>query len=313
MRSFTAPKNLSKPLKGILIDTTIFETTEPEVRSYCRSWPTVFTKASGSILTDEQDREFIDFFAGAGSLNYGHNDPDMKAALVEHVMADGVAHGLDMHTDAKGAFLSTFERLILGPRGMNHRMMFTGPTGANAVEAALKLARKATGRTNVIAFTTGFHGVTLGALAATGNLYNRGGAGQQLQVLAQGIGPALAPQLRRHRDPRLLEVHAAAGIARADLDDVQAKAGAQQAREHADLRLAEDLARKFRNAVGAAEPAQLATLRAGGPALRFDAAHRQGVPAMMPVRTVARSSAENSPEVSWSMSSNSAMNIVGTP
>ncbi len=161
-------------------DTAIYPRRESEARSYCRRFPTAFVKASGAIMTDAEGRDYIDFLAGCSSLNYGHNDPDMKAALVEHVMADGVAHGLDMHTDAKGAFLQTFERLILEPRGMDHRMMFTGPTGANAVEAALKLARKATGRTNVIAFTTGFHGVTLGALAATGNLYNRGGAGQQL-------------------------------------------------------------------------------------------------------------------------------------
>lgn len=83
----------------------------------------------------------------------------------------------DLHTDAKAAFLNAFSRHILTPRGMDHRVMFTGPTGANAVEAALKIARKVTGRTNVIAFTNGFHGVTMGALAATGNGYHRGGAG----------------------------------------------------------------------------------------------------------------------------------------
>jgi len=173
-----------------------FERMESQVRSYSRSFPKLFSKARGATLYGEDGREYIDFLAGCSSLNYGHNDPDMKSALVEHVMADGVAHGLDMHTDAKSAFLSTFERLILEPRGMNHRMMFTGPTGANAVEAALKLARKATGRTNVIAFTTGFHGVTLGALAATGNLYNRGGAGQQLGgVTRMPFEGALGPDI----------------------------------------------------------------------------------------------------------------------
>lgn len=177
-------------------DTAIYQRRESEARSYCRRFPTAFVRASGAIMTDANGREYIDFLAGCSSLNYGHNDPDMKAALVEHVMADGVAHGLDMHTDAKSAFLTTFERLILEPRGMSHRMMFTGPTGANAVEAALKLARKATGRTNVIAFTTGFHGVTLGALAATGNLYNRGGAGQQLGgVTRMPFEGALGPDI----------------------------------------------------------------------------------------------------------------------
>ncbi len=177
-------------------DTAIYQRRESEARSYCRRFPTAFVRASGAIMTDAEGRDYIDFLAGCSSLNYGHNDPDMKSALVEHVMSDGVAHGLDMHTDAKGAFLQTFERLILEPRGMDHRMMFTGPTGANAVEAALKLARKATGRTNVIAFTTGFHGVTLGALAATGNLYNRGGAGQQLGgVTRMPFDGALGPDI----------------------------------------------------------------------------------------------------------------------
>lgn len=161
-------------------DKAIFERRESAARSYCRSFPTVFDKARGSILADSDGREYIDFLAGCSTLNYGHNDPDMKAALVEHIAGDGVAHGLDMHTRAKADFLEAFERIILKPRGMDHRLMFMGPTGANAVEAALKIARKVTGRTNVVAFTNGFHGVTLGALAATGNGYHRGGAGLPL-------------------------------------------------------------------------------------------------------------------------------------
>ncbi|MEX2542234.1 MAG: diaminobutyrate--2-oxoglutarate transaminase [Trueperaceae bacterium] len=161
-------------------DKAIFDRRESAVRSYSRSFPTVFEKARGAVLTGSDGRDYIDFLAGCSSLNYGHNDPDIKAALIDHIAGDGIAHGLDMHTSAKAGFLETFERLILKPRGMDHRMMFMGPTGSNAVEAALKLARKSTGRTNVIAFTNGFHGVTLGALAATGNLYHRGGAGLPL-------------------------------------------------------------------------------------------------------------------------------------
>ncbi len=156
---------------------TIFARRESQVRSYCRSFDTVFTRASGSTLTDTQGRDYIDFLSGCSSLNYGHNDPDMKAALVDHITGDGIAHALDMYTDQKQAFLETFERVILAPRGMDHRVMMTGPTGTNAVEAALKLARKVTGRKNVIAFTNGFHGMTLGALAATANSGKRAGAG----------------------------------------------------------------------------------------------------------------------------------------
>ena len=159
---------------------SVFERRESEVRSYCRGFDTVFTSAQGSEMTDANGRSYIDFLAGCSSLNYGHNDPDMKNALVEHVMSDGLAHALDLHTDGKADFLESFEKHILGPRKMDHRVMFTGPTGANAVEAAMKLARKVTGRTNIIAFTNGFHGVTMGALAATGNGYHRGGAGMTL-------------------------------------------------------------------------------------------------------------------------------------
>ncbi|WP_069298432.1 diaminobutyrate--2-oxoglutarate transaminase [Neptunicoccus sediminis] len=161
-------------------DTTIFERRESQVRSYCRAFDTVFTTASGSTLTDAKGNNYTDFLSGCSSLNYGHNDADMKAALVDHITSDGIAHALDMYTAPKAAFLETFERLILTPRGMDHKVMMTGPTGANAVEAAIKLARKVTGRTNVISFTNGFHGMTLGALSLTGNSGKRGGAGVPL-------------------------------------------------------------------------------------------------------------------------------------
>jgi diaminobutyrate-2-oxoglutarate transaminase len=85
-----------------------------------------------------------------------------------------------MATTAKCQFLETFEEVILRPRGMQYKTMFPGPTGTNAVEAALKLARKVTGRTNVVAFTNGFHGMTLGSLALTGNAAKRSGAGVSL-------------------------------------------------------------------------------------------------------------------------------------
>lgn len=159
----------------------IYARRESEARSYCRSFPTSFVKAQGSILTDDTGREYIDFLAGCSSLNYGHNDPDMKAALIDHISDDGVTHGLDMHTAQKESFLTAFEDIILRPRGMDHKVMMVGPTGTNAVEAAMKLARKVTGRHNIVAFTNGFHGMTMGALAATGNSGKRAGGGMPLQ------------------------------------------------------------------------------------------------------------------------------------
>ncbi|MBE0453591.1 MAG: diaminobutyrate--2-oxoglutarate transaminase [Roseovarius sp.] len=158
-------------------DLEIYARRESQARSYCRSFPKSFVKAQGSELTDASGRTYIDFLAGCSSLNYGHNDPDMKAALIAHITADGVTHGLDMHTDAKADFLRAFEEIILQPRGMDHKVMMTGPTGTNAVEAAMKLARKLTGRRNIIAFTNGFHGMTMGALSCTGNAGKRAGAG----------------------------------------------------------------------------------------------------------------------------------------
>ncbi|MFJ5707465.1 diaminobutyrate--2-oxoglutarate transaminase [Streptomyces sp. NPDC093105] len=164
---------------------TVFETVESEVRSYCRSWPTVFERATGSRLFDEHGRPFLDFFAGAGSLNYGHNNPALKRPLLDYLGGDGITHGLDMSTTAKRRFLETFRETVLAPRGLPYKVMFPGPTGTNAVEAALKLARKVTGRTTVVSFTNAFHGMSLGSLALTGNAGKRAGAGVPLSHTAQ--------------------------------------------------------------------------------------------------------------------------------
>jgi diaminobutyrate-2-oxoglutarate transaminase len=156
---------------------TIFEKLESAVRSYCRSWPVVFDRASGAHMWDTDGRQYLDFFAGAGALNYGHNHPDLKAPLLEYLSADRVVHGLDMSTVAKAEFLEQFDEAILKPRGLDYKVQFPGPTGTNSVEAALKLARKITGRESMISFTNAFHGMTLGSLSVTGNSMKRGGAG----------------------------------------------------------------------------------------------------------------------------------------
>ncbi|MFA7553636.1 MAG: diaminobutyrate--2-oxoglutarate transaminase [Spongiibacteraceae bacterium] len=158
----------------------IFDEIESEVQSYARSFPRVFDRAVGEHMYDSEGNEYLDFLAGAGTLNYGHNHPKLKKILLEYMLGDGITHGLDMHTRAKGEFLQTFNEKILKPRGLDYVVQFTGPTGTNAVEAALKLARNVTGRENIIAFTNGFHGVSLGALATTGNSHHRGAAGVSL-------------------------------------------------------------------------------------------------------------------------------------
>ena len=161
-------------------DLKIFERMESQVRGYIRSFPVLFTYAKGSVLRDEAGKDYIDFFSGAGTLNYGHNNELFKTKLIEYVESDGVVHGLDMATSAKKMFLEAVDRHLLKPRNWNYTLQFTGPTGTNAVEAALKLARQVTGRQNVISFTHGFHGVSCGALAATANQKFREAAGMQL-------------------------------------------------------------------------------------------------------------------------------------
>ncbi|WP_323961005.1 diaminobutyrate--2-oxoglutarate transaminase [Arthrobacter sp. JZ12] len=155
----------------------IFASVESEVRSYCREWDTVFDRAAGEWLYSEDGRKYIDFFSGAGALNYGHNNPLLLEPLIAYLRSGSVIHSLDMKTTAKRRFLEMFQELILVPRDLDYKVMFTGPTGTNSVEAALKLARKVTGRHHVLSFTNAFHGMTLGALAVTGNSMKRQGAG----------------------------------------------------------------------------------------------------------------------------------------
>ena len=161
-------------------DISIYQRRESGVRSYARSMPRQFNRAENVWMHDNQGGRYLDFLSGCSTLNYGHNHPVLKQALLDYIADNGITHGLDLHTDAKADFLDAFESLVLKPRGLDYRVMFTGPTGTNAVEAAIKLARKITGRELVIAFTNGFHGMTLGALACTGNAAKRGGAGVPL-------------------------------------------------------------------------------------------------------------------------------------
>jgi diaminobutyrate-2-oxoglutarate transaminase len=162
------------------MDLSVFDEWESEVRGYIRSFPVAFETAHGSFLVGEDGVEYLDFFAGAGTLNYGHNNPHFKPALLDYLDRDGIVHGLDLATSAKRAFMETFRDLVLTPRGLRYKLQFTGPTGANAAEAAIKLVRQATGRTNIIAFTHGYHGLSLGALAATAARSYRDAGGMAL-------------------------------------------------------------------------------------------------------------------------------------
>ena len=162
------------------MNTSIFEQNESSVRSYCRKYPVIFEKAKGSYLYDKDGTAYLDFLAGCGALNYGHNNDEIKGAVIDYLMNDNVTHAMDMYTEAKAEFIETFKTEILDKRDLKYRIMFCGSTGTNAVEAALKLCRKNKKRSNIIAFMGAFHGMTLGSLALTTDKTSRDGAGVSL-------------------------------------------------------------------------------------------------------------------------------------
>ena len=162
-------------------DKEVFEKYESEVRSYCRIFNEELDYAKGSIIKDVNGKEYIDFFDGAGALNYGHNNDYIKEKIIAYLQDDRIMHALDMYTKAKCDFIKYFEENILEPRGLNYKIQFPGPTGTNAIEAALKLARKVKKRTNIWCLMGCFHGMTLGALALTTEAEAREGAGIPLE------------------------------------------------------------------------------------------------------------------------------------
>lgn len=158
----------------------IFEEKESQVRSYCRKYPVVFKNAKNSYMYDVDGNEYIDFLAVAGSMNYGHNNPEIKSCILNYLKEDNIINALDMYTEAKSNFLKVFTKEILTPRKLDYKIMCCGSTGTNAVEAALKLARKNTGRTGCFAFSGAFHGMSLGSLSLTTDKTSRNGAGVSL-------------------------------------------------------------------------------------------------------------------------------------
>lgn len=173
----------------------IFEQYESEVRSYCRNYPVVFEYAKNEIMTDENGKSYIDFFAGAGALNYGHNNDYIKGKLIDYLQEDRIIHSLDMYATAKRDFIDFFENEVLKPRGLDYKLQFVAPTGANAVEAALKLARKVKQRPGVFALMGCFHGMTMGALSLTSDADSRAGAGVPLHYVTHIPAPYMFPEL----------------------------------------------------------------------------------------------------------------------
>ena len=206
----------------------VFEKYESEVRSYCRKYPTLFTRAKGSYMFDEEGNKYIDFFCGAGALNYGHNNDYIKEKLVKYLMDDGVIHSMDMFTPTKRDFIDFFQKEVLEKRGLNYKIQFPGPTGTNAVEAALKLARKVKKRQNVFALMGAFHGMTLGALALTTDKGSRGGAGAPLTCVTHIPAPYMYPELDtvKYMENLILDDHSGVELPAAlVIETVQAEGG----------------------------------------------------------------------------------------
>jgi diaminobutyrate-2-oxoglutarate transaminase len=147
------------------------EIQESNARTYPRRLPIAVRRASGSRLEDVDGNVYIDFLSGAGALILGHNHPELVDAVRRQL--DDFVHGLDLPTPIKAEF--TNRQLGMLPEAMRDRMKlhFCGPTGANGVEAAIKLAKIHTGRPGIISFQGAFHGSTTGALALTGDLENK--------------------------------------------------------------------------------------------------------------------------------------------
>ncbi len=220
---------------------------ESNVRSYSRAFGSTFDQASGAEMFDETGVRHLDFLAGCGSLNYGHNHPVLKAALMDYVARDGLCMSLDLNSTARSVFLERFERIVLAPRGLDYLVQFPGPTGANCVEAAIKLARKATGRSNVISFTNGFHGCSLGALSLTGSSHHRAGSAALLQQVSRmpyegylGTGFDTADYIGRMLDDPSSGIDAPAAFV---VELVQGEGGLQSA-SAAWVRRLQEIARK---------------------------------------------------------------------
>lgn len=151
----------------------LFETLESNVRYYCRRWPAVFASARGAVITAEDGTQYLDFFAGAGALSYGHNNPVLVDVAIEHLRAGRLTHSLDTFTVEKRQFLEAMQRYVLTPRQLDMVVQTVGPTGATAVEAALQLAQKISGRRAVLGFEGSYHGMTYRASSISASMAGR--------------------------------------------------------------------------------------------------------------------------------------------
>ena len=143
---------------------------ESSARSYPRKFPFALRKAKGSWVEDVEGNRYLDFLCGAGTLALGHNDDDVNRAMMDLIASDAPLHTLDLTTPVKDRFVQTILDNLPGHLAQDAKIQFCSPSGTDATDAAIKLCKTATGRSTVIAFSGGYHGMGHGALALTGNL-----------------------------------------------------------------------------------------------------------------------------------------------
>lgn len=159
------------------------DSTESNARSYPRKFPFALVKAKGSWVEDIEGNKYLDFLCGAGTLALGHNFDELNQAMIELLSSDFPLHTLDLTTPVKDEFVHTVISHLPEELAKNCKIQFCSPSGTDATDAALKLCKTATGRSSVIAFQGGFHGMGHGALSCTGNL----GAKNKVQGLMPGV------------------------------------------------------------------------------------------------------------------------------
>lgn len=144
--------------------------TESNARSYPRKFPVALKSAKGVWVEDVEGNRYLDFLCGAGTLALGHNDEEVNQAMVKLLTGDYPLHTLDLTTPVKDQFVQTILSLLPEELKDNAKIQFCSPSGTDAVDAAIKLCKTATGRSSIIAFGGAYHGMGHGALSLTGNL-----------------------------------------------------------------------------------------------------------------------------------------------
>lgn len=157
--------------------------TESSARSYPRKFPFALNKAKGSWVEDVEGNRYLDFLCGAGTLALGHNDDEIKEAMINLISSDAPLHTLDLTTPVKDKYVETIISVLPQQMQGNVKIQFCSPSGTDATDAAIKLCKTATGRGTVIAFSGGYHGMGHGAMALTGNL----NAKSKVQNLMPGV------------------------------------------------------------------------------------------------------------------------------